>query len=217
MFLAVNLWICLFTLCVFGVLDETLRELQIRPAAASAICLVAAGLFLLEDIEISPSLLCNLGGCVLPMAVALYFWAGARQGTRRYLIALGLLIGMGAHLFGQLTYQLVETSDKLAALMLGLFCALLSNLVEKHTMQVAFLCLFGFFCCDLITYAVSFFQGQTLYLSMGGESEMTAILIMFVTAVTVSRLRQRIETAWMRRKEAKKQSKGAQVEQTQSA
>ena len=130
MFLAVNLWICLFMLCVFGVLDAPLRELQMRPAAASAICLVAAGLFLLEDIEISPSLLCNMGGCLLPMAVALYFWAGARQGTRRYLIALCLLIGMGGYLLGQLTYQLVETSDKLAALMTGLFCALFSNVVE---------------------------------------------------------------------------------------
>lgn len=217
MFFAVNLWICLFMLCVFGVLDAPLRELQLRPAVASALCLLAAGLFLLEDIEISPSLLCNLGGCMLPMAVALYFWAGARQGTRRYLIALGLLIGMGGYLFGQLSYQLLETSDKLAALMLGLFCALMSNLVEKQTMQVAFLCLFGFFSCDLLTYAVSFFQGQVLYLSMGGESEMAAILIMFVTAVSISRLRQRIETAWKRRKAAKEQGRHAQVEQTQRA
>ena len=209
--LAVNLMICLFILCIFGVLDAPLREFGLKRPVGALICLLTAGLLLLEDIPITSALLASPGGFFIPLAGAVAVCAWARSGTRRYLAAMSVCIGIGAWLFNQVTFRALEALPECIDMLQGAFCLLFASLMDGSVKSVWMMSVLGYHTCDIVGVLVAVIERQTAYEVLGKGTKALAIIALTVGAVAVVHLQRRMRTAW-RSMRAKRGEHGAQPE-----
>ncbi len=196
MLLAVNLMVCLFFLCIFGVLDKPLKELSMRPAAGSFVCLATAGLLLLEDIPLTDALYANFGGFFVPLMAAIALCANARQGSRIYLLLMGVLIGIGTWMFNQITSRALESLQENAALFGAMFCLLFANILDHETKPVLMMSIIGFLLSDIIGYIVAIASGQSAYLILGDGIKAVMVIMIAIGSVLICRLRRAAKTTW---------------------
>ena len=196
MLLAVDLLICLFFLCIFGVLDGPLKDLSLRPAAGSFICLATAGLLLLEDIPLTDALYANFGGFFVPVMGIITLCADARKGSRKYLLLLSVFIGIGTWMFNQITFRALEASQEYAVVLQAAFCLLFANILDHEVKPIVMMSIMGFQLCDIIGYIAALSVGQSAYLVLGDGIKAVMIVSLVVVNVLVCRLRTAVKITW---------------------
>ncbi len=199
MMLAVNLMLCLFILCIFGVLDKPLQYLSLRPSVGSLLCLVTAGLLLLEDVQLTNALLANPGGFFMPVVGAVALCANERPGTRKYLVSMAVLIGVGAWMFNQITYRALEAVQEYIDILQGAFCLLFACLMDNRIKPVLMMSIIGFHLCDVMGYVVTITGGQTAYMVLGDGIKSVVMLGLVTGSVSVCRFRVYIKRLWHKR------------------
>ncbi len=198
MLLALNLLLCLFLLCVFGVLDDPLRELSMRPAAGSLLCMVTAGLLFLEDVPFTDALYANIGGFFVPVMGAIALCAAAKKGTRRYLLIMSAFIGIGAWMFNQLTFRALEALQENTVLLQGLFCLIFANLLDSSAKPVLMMSIVGFQLCDLLGYFTAIVSGQSAYVVLGDGLKAVVMIAFVVGSVVICRIRAKVRLAFIK-------------------
>jgi hypothetical protein len=204
---------CLFVLCIFGVLDRPLLDLSLCPAVASLLCLCTAAMMLLEDVALTDALLANPGGFFMPVICSVAILAAARAKTRRYLIPMSLIVGLGGWMFSQITHQLFESVPEFADISIGLFCVAFALILEDEAKPALMLAFFGFHLCDMIGYVAIIASGQSAYVILGDGIKGAIIVGMPVAIVALCRLRNAVRLEWrqwmQRRSEPQTQTENA--------
>ena len=91
-----NLYLCMFLLCVTGAVSGPLRRARIHPAVAGIFCLFTMFFSVFEEVQLLPRLYVSPGGFFMPLAGGILLLAQGPQGKRRYVgayIVLTMLIG----------------------------------------------------------------------------------------------------------------------------
>ena len=198
MLLSLNMLLCLFLLCIFGVVDKPLKDLSLRPAAGSLLCLVTAGLLLLEDVPLTDALYANIGGFFIPVMGAIALCTAAKKGTRRYLLVMSAFIGIGAFMFNQLTYKALEALQENTVLLQGLFCFLFASLLDNGAKPVLMMSILGFQLCDLIGYFYAIVSGQSAYMVLGDNLKSVVMIAFAISSVMACHIRTRVRAAFVR-------------------
>jgi hypothetical protein len=201
---AVNLLLCFFMLSVFGALDGPLRDLSLRPAAGSLLCIIMAGSMLLEDVQLTSALYANIGGFFVPVLGAIALCAASKKGTRKYLVAMSVFIGIGTYMFNQIVNQVLEATQEYANVFQGLFCLLFASMLDSEAKPVLFMSIVGFHLCDLIGYVVIASSGQSAFLILGDGMKATVMVAFAAGSVILCRVRADISRAWRQRVKRKK-------------
>lgn len=181
MLLCANLMFCLFLLSAFGVLEQPLQRLHLHPLAASLLCLLAAGSFLLENIRLTEWLHASLAGAVIPLGLSLYLWLRASTREKTLWLSFALLCGIGGWLFEQLIRDFLETGLGLPAVMgRFMFCAFFASFLSTDARAALFCGWMGFLFASLALFGVSMLSGQPSYMVLGGEEQALPTIFLFV-------------------------------------
>ena len=103
-----NLYLCMFLLCVTGAVSGPLRRARIHPAVAGIFCLFTMFFSVFEEVQLLPRLYVSPGGFFMPLAGGILLLAEGPQGKRRYVGAYVVLTMLIGFLMGQLTESLTD-------------------------------------------------------------------------------------------------------------
>ena len=103
-----NLYLCMFLLCVTGAVSGPLRRARIHPAVAGIFCLFTMFFSVFEEVQLLPRLYVSPGGFFMPLAGGILLLAQGPQGKRRYVGAYVVLTMLIGFLMGQLTESLTD-------------------------------------------------------------------------------------------------------------
>lgn len=208
-----NLYLCMFLLCVTGAVSGPLRRARIHPAVAGIFCLLAMFFSVFEDVQLLPRLYVSPGGFFIPLAGGILLLAQGPHGKRRYVgayITLTVLIGF---LMGQITESLTDILFHGAPWIVFAACVLSALLFcgEHHT---ALTCaLLGYYGAGLLKYLLAVLPQAWGSMTLGsGQDALPCTLAVPVTLALCEVLR--FCSGLVRRRRGKRQGQApAQAEE----
>ncbi len=177
-----NLYLCMFLLCVTGAVSGPLRRARIHPAVAGIFCLFTMFFSVFEEVQLLPRLYVSPGGFFMPLAGGILLLAQGPQGKRRYVgayIVLTMLIGF---LMGQLTESLTDVWFHGAPWIV--FCACIVSALlfcgEHHTELTC--AILGYYGAGLLGYLLGVLPQAWGSMTLGsGQDALPCALVVPVT------------------------------------
>ena len=199
-----NLYLCMFLLCVTGAVSGPLRRARIHPAVAGIFCLFTMFFSIFEEVQLLPRLYVSPGGFFMPLAGGILLMAEGPQGKRRYVgayVVLTMLIGV---LMGQLTESLTDVWFHGAPWVVFAACIFSALLFcgEHHT---ALTCaILGYYGAGLLKYLLAVLPRAWGSMTLGsGQDALPCALLVPVTMALCEAIR--LSSGLLRRRSEKRQ------------